>query len=724
MKLIIVESPHKSVTIGNFLGPDYKVLASTGHIRDLSSHGKMGLGVDVENGFKPNYEISEDKTSVVKELKKALSKADDVYLATDPDREGEAISWHLAQVLGLDVNTTKRLEFHEITKSAINKALSTPRTINMPLVESQETRRIIDRLMGFRLSTLLQKKIKSQSAGRVQSVVLKFIVEREKEIKDFVPVEYWTIQGQFANEAKNNIAASLTAYKNKSIEIHNEEEALKIISALPKDFVVKNVKSTEVKKEPKDPFITATLQQEAFTRFHFSIKRTSAIAQKLYEGEEINGQTTGLITYMRTDSIRLSDEFVALAKNYIVKNFGNEYLGKRHLQKSSKNVQDAHEAIRPTDLALTPETVRPYLSNDEYLLYTLIYQRAIASLMSAKKELTTTIVLSGNDYDFSSSATQCVFDGYTKIYGEIDEEKKNTLPKEIKAGDAYLNTEIEKTQHFTKAPARYNEGKIVKLMQEKGIGRPSTYRKTVETLVGRDYVENQKGSFVPTEQGILTADKLEEYFPKYMDASYTADMEDALDSIADGKTDKLTLLTTFWDEFKKLYAAADDKMEKIQPKVVEGKVCPECGSPLVYRKGKYGEFIGCSNYPKCKYIEKPKETVEVITSYVCPKCGHELVKRKSKRGEFVGCSNYPKCDYMEDLEGKPLVKEKKEVVIPEDAPLCPRCHTGHLIEKKSRWGKTFIGCSNYPKCRYIVANDKDEKKTVKKSTKTTKKTNE
>ncbi len=723
MKLIIVESPHKSVTIGNFLGPDYKVLASTGHIRDLSSHGKMGLGVDVENGFKPNYEISEDKASVVKELKKALSKADDVYLATDPDREGEAISWHLAQVLGLDVNTTKRLEFHEITKSAINKALSTPRTINMPLVESQETRRIIDRLMGFRLSTLLQKKIKSQSAGRVQSVVLEFIVEREKEIRDFTPVEYWTIQGQFADDSKNKITAALSSYKNKNIEIHNEEEALKIISELPKDFIVKNVKSTEVKKEPKDPFITATLQQEAFSRFHFSIKKTSAIAQKLYEGEEINGQSTGLITYMRTDSIRLSDEFVALAKNYIEKNFGSEYLGKRHLQKSSKNVQDAHEAIRPTDLALTPEIVRPYLSDDEYRLYTLIYQRAIASLMSAKKELTTTVILSGNDYDFSSSATQCVFDGYTKIYGEIDEEKKNALPKEIKKGDSYLNTEIEKTQHFTKAPARYNEGKIVKLMQEKGIGRPSTYRKTVETLVGRDYVENQKGCFVPTEQGILTADKLEEYFPKYMDASYTAEMEDALDSIADGKTDKLTLLTTFWDEFKTLYAAADDKMEKIQPKVVEGKVCPECGSPLVYRKGKYGEFIGCSNYPKCKYIEKPKEEPEVIVDHVCPKCGSKLVKRKSKRGEFVGCSNYPKCNYMEDLEGKPLAKEKKEVVIPEDAPICPQCHTGHLIEKKSRWGKTFIGCSNYPKCRYIVPNEKDEKK-AKKSTKSTKKSEE
>ena len=590
----------------------------------------------------------------------------------------------------------------------------------MPLVESQETRRIIDRLMGFRLSTLLQKKIKSQSAGRVQSVVLKYIVDREKEIKDFVPVEYWTIQSEFVNASKAKIVAELTSYKDKNIEIHSEEEALKIVSALPKDFTVKNVKSTTVKKEPKPPFITSTLQQEAFSRFHFSTKRTSTIAQKLYEGEEINGQTTGLITYMRTDSVRLSDEFIVSAKQYIETNFGKEYLGKGHIQKSNKNVQDAHEAIRPTDLSLTPEIARPYLSNEEYLLYSLIYQRAVASLMSAKKESTTTVVLTGNDYDFSASATLPLFDGYTRIYGENEEEKKTKLPKDVKIGDSFESENVEKTQHFTKAPARYNEGKLVKLMQENGIGRPSTYSKIVSTLLDRDYVETQKGALVPTSQGILTAEKLEEYFPKYMDASYTAGMEDALDNIADGKTDRLELLTSFWNEFQKYYASAEEKMEKIQPKVVEGRVCPECGSPLVYRKGKYGEFIGCSNYPKCKYIDKQKEEAEVITDHVCPKCGHQLVKRKSKRGEFVGCSNYPKCDYMEDLNGKPLVKEKKEVVIPEDAPLCPRCHTGHLIEKKSRWGKTFIGCSNYPKCRYIVADGKEENR-PKKSSKTTKK---
>lgn len=709
MKLIIVESPHKSETIGKFLGSEYKVLASKGHIRDLSSHGKMGLGVDVEHDFKPSYEISQDKMPVVKDLKKALSKADEVYLATDPDREGEAISWHLAQVLGLDVNTAKRLEFHEITKNAILKALDNPRTIDMSLVESQETRRIIDRLMGFRLSTLLQKKIKSQSAGRVQSVVLKFIVDKEKEIQAFVPVEYWTINASLKGDG-STISADLTSYKGKAIEIHNEKEADDIISNLPSQFVIKVVKNTPIKKEPKPPFITATLQQEAFSRFHFSTKRTAAIAQKLYEGEEINGQTTGLITYMRTDSIRLSDEFILACKGLIEDKYGTEYLGKVHLQKNDKNVQDAHEAIRPTDISLTPEIVKNYLSNDEYLLYTLIYQRAVASLMSAKRDLSTSIVFSANDYDFTVSSTTPVFDGYTKIYGENEEEKKTKLPKDAKVGDVFESKKTEKSQHFTKAPGRYNEGKVVKLMQENGIGRPSTYNKTISTLLDRDYVETQKGSLVPTEQGVLTADKLEEYFPKYMDASYTAGMENALDDIAHGTTNRLELLSSFWSEFQKYYQSAEEKMEKLQPKIVEGKVCPVCGSPLVYRKGKYGEFVGCSNYPKCKYIDKPKDESEVITDHVCPKCGHALVKRKSKRGEFVGCSNYPKCDYMEDLEGKPLVKEKKETVIPEDAPICPKCHTGHLVEKKSRWGKTFIGCSNYPKCRYIVPSENKEEK--------------
>ncbi len=713
MKLVIVESPHKSETIGRFLGSEYKVLASKGHIRDLASSGKMGLGVDIENGFTPVYKVSKDKAQIVKELKTAVSKADEVYLATDPDREGEAIAWHLAIVLGLDVKTTPRIEFHEVTESAVLKALQNPRTIDMDLVESQEARRIIDRLMGYRLSNLLQRKIKSKSAGRVQSVVLKFIVDREKEIQAFVPEEFWTIDSMFAKNGEKMFKGNLSAYQGKALKIHNEEEAKKIISQFPEEFTVTSVKSQITKKEPRAPFITATLQQEAFTQCHFSTRKTSSVAQRLYEGEEIDGVLTGLITYMRTDSVRLADEFVAAAKQHIIVRYGKEYLGHVHTQKAAKNVQDAHEAIRPTDITLTPERVKPYLSRDEFLLYTLIYDRAIASLMSARQNKVTTVTLSGNEYDFTSSQTKNVFPGYYAIYGKYEEkEEASKLPADIKEGDKFSITDIEKTQHFTKAPGHYNDGKIVKLMQESKIGRPSTYSNTVDTLVNREYVEKQKDALVPTEQGELTVDRLEEYFPKYMDAGYTAGMEEALDNIADGKTDRNKLLTDFWTEFSKYFESAQENMEKLQPKVVEGRVCPMCGKPLVYRKGRYGEFVGCSDYPNCTYIEKQQP--DVITTHVCPRCGGQLVKRKGKRGEFVGCSNYPHCTYMEDLNGNPLDTEKKTVEIPSDAPLCPVCKVGHLIEKTSRWGKKFIGCSNYPSCHYIQ-KDESEPSTGKKS---------
>lgn len=708
MKLIIVESPHKSQTIGKFLGKDYEVLASKGHIRDLASSGKMGLGVNIEDNFKPTYIISKDKNTIVKELKSAVKKADEVYLATDPDREGEAISWHLAQVLGLDVNTTKRLEFHEITKPAILKALENPRTIDLSLVESQETRRIIDRLMGYRLSYLLQKKIKSRSAGRVQSVVLKLIVEKEKEIQAFVPVEYWLIQATFLDKASHKIKAELTAYQNKPLKINNQEEAEKILAALPEEFLIKSLKSEKKAHEAAPAFTTASLQQASFSQFHFSTKKTAAIAQKLYEGEEINGVSTGLITYMRTDSIRLSGEFVAAAKAKIEKDFGKEYIGKGHFQKSDKNVQDAHEAIRPTNMDYTPEVVKPYLTKDELNLYTLIYDRALASLMSSRIDSVSTITFSGNDYDFTTSSTKTVFEGYSKVYGRYEERDSEKAIPDFKEGEMAKIKDIEKSQHFTKAPNRYNEGRIVKLMQEDGIGRPSTYASTITTLLERDYVENKKGSLVPTEQGILTSDKLVEYFPKYMDVGYTANMESNLDRIAEGDQDKQELLSNFWEEFTKYFASAEEKMEKIKPTEV-GRACPKCGSPLVIRKGKFGEFVGCSNYPGCDYIEKPKQ--EVMEGKVCPKCGGSLIKRHSKKGDFLGCSNYPKCHYMEDMEGHSLEQEKKEIVIPDNAPLCPRCHTGHLIEKTSRWGKKFVGCSNYPKCRYIQKDgDKNQEK--------------
>ena len=534
MKLIIVESPHKCETIGKFLGSDYKVLASKGHIRDLASTGKMGLGVDLENGFKPTYLISKDKQATVKELKQAVSKADVVYLATDPDREGEAISWHLAQVLGLDVKKTPRLEFHEITKSAIEKALENPRTIDLNLVESQETRRIIDRLMGYRLSSLLQKKIKSRSAGRVQSVVLKFIVNREQEIKKFVPEEYWTMTGTFGtgDTVSQTLTADLASFGGKSLKITTGVQATDIEKALPAKFLVRTVRTETKSREPKPPFTTATLQQEAFSQFHFSTKRTSAVAQKLYEGEEINGVATGLITYMRTDSIRLSDEFCQAASRFIKEKFGPSYEGKVHMQKDAKNVQDAHEAIRPTDINLTPSVVKDSLAHDEFQLYSLIYDRALASLMAPRQDTVTAIALTGNDYDFTASSSSTAFEGYYRVYGQYEDKEESEVLPVLKEGQELSKISVTKDQHFTKAPNRYNEGKLVKLMQENGIGRPSTYAPTITTLLDRDYVENQKGSLIPTEQGELTADSLQAYFTKYMDVSYTAQMENELDAIA------------------------------------------------------------------------------------------------------------------------------------------------------------------------------------------------
>ena len=708
MKLIIVESPHKCQTISKFLPSEYKVVASKGHIRDLASNGKMGLGVDIEHDFKPTYLISDDKKKIVNDLKKDVAQADEVFLATDPDREGEAIAWHLAQVLNLDVNTTKRLEFHEITKKALLKALDNPRTIDLPLVESQETRRIIDRLMGYRLSNLLQSKIKSRSAGRVQSVVLRSIVEREKEITNFKPKEYWTITGKFLTKDNKKFEANLTQYKDANIEIKTEEECNNILSKIEKNVLVSTVKVETKNKEPNPPFTTASLQLSAFTHHHFSTKKTSLLSQKLYEGVAINGVETGMITYIRTDSTRLSDEFVDEAFEYIKKNYGEKYIGSTHKQKKGALVQDAHEAIRPTNLELTPDKVKGQIDKDSYLLYKLIFDRTIASLMSPKVDEITTINLTSNDYKFSSSSTKTIFDGHATITNKYEEKDENKALPNLKENDYVDLDDTKLEQHFTKAPARYNEGKLVKFMQDNNIGRPSTYSPTISTLQDRNYVVNEKSNIIPTEQGAITVDKLIDFFPKYMDIKYTAKMEEELDDISLGKVKKLELLSTFWNEFVKLYDNAYANMEKIKP-VEVGRECPKCHSPLVQRKGKFGTFIGCSNYPTCKYIEAEEKEVEV-SDKLCPKCNNPLVKRHSKKGDFYGCSNFPKCNYMEDLKGNEIIaKSKQEVVIPSDAPICPQCNVGHLIEKKSRYGQTFVGCSNYPKCRYIVPSEKKKK---------------
>lgn len=701
MKLVIVESPTKSKTIGKFLGPDYKVMACVGHISDLATTGPGGLGVDVKNDFKPTYVVQPDKVEVVKELKKAISKSDEVILATDPDREGEAIAWHLANEFKLPVESTPRWQFHEITKNAIKLASQNPGLINMSLVESQETRRIIDRIMGFRLSYLLHKKIKSRSAGRVQSVTLRFIVDRENEIRNFKPEEYWEIAGSFGLK---NLEANLSSYQDKPVKITNQEQADAIEAALPKDFIVNSIVESSRSREPKPAFTTSTMQQESFNQFRYSTKKTQLIAQHLYEGKEIEGNAVGLITYMRTDANRLAPEFIAAGEGFIKEKYGASFVGHAHVtSKKSEMVQDAHEAIRPTDVNMTPERVKPYLSKDEYNVYSLIYNRAIASLMAPRIEKLVTLKLNGNGYIFSTDSVTTQFEGYSKVYGQYESKTAKAIDfSSLKEGDTIACNKISKTQHFTKAPARYTEAKIVKLMEEKGIGRPSTYSSTISTLEERGYVTVEKGVLSPTEQGELTVKKLEDFFPQFMDAKYTADMEDKLDAISEGNSSRHDLLTSFYSDFSTCMEKAEKDMEKL-PDVKTGEKCPNCGADLVIRKGRYGQFVACSNYPTCKFIQKEKP--EIVEGKICPKCGSPLVKRKGYGGkEFIGCSSYPKCKYIEGQEEK----TKKQVVIPEDAPECPKCHKGKLISKHGRFGE-FIACSNYPSCRYIQKTKKAKK---------------
>lgn len=702
MKLVIVESPTKSKTIGKFLGPDYEVKACVGHISDLATTGKGGLGVDIDNDFKPTYVVQPDKVNVVNDLRRTIKKSDEVILATDPDREGEAIAWHLACEFGLPIDTTPRWQFHEITKNAIKYASTHPGTIDMSLVESQETRRIIDRIMGFKLSDLLHKKIKSRSAGRVQSVTLKFIVDRENEIRAFVPKEYWEISGKFGND---DIEANLTSFGGKAVKINNQQEAESIVKSLPRDFKVSSIAKSKRTREPKPAFTTSTMQQESFNQFRYSTKKTQLIAQHLYEGKEIEGSAVGLITYMRTDANRLAPEFIAGGEAFIKDRYGADYVGHAHVtsQKSEK-IQDAHEAIRPTDINMTPERVKPYLSKDEYNVYSLIYRRALASLMAARVEDVVTLKLDGNGYIFTADSVSTQFEGYSKVYGEY--ETKTT--KEINFSNVNENgliscNSIDKSQHFTKEPARYTEAKIVKLMEEEGIGRPSTYASTISTLEDRGYVRVEKGVLYPTEQGELTVKKLEEFFPQFMDARYTADMEDKLDSISEGNSSRHDLLASFYDDFSSSLSEAEKKMEKLQP-TKTGEQCPNCGSDLVIRKGKYGEFVACSNYPTCKYVQR--EEPQIVEGKTCPDCGSALVKRKGRQGkEFIGCSSYPSCRYIEGAQPK----QKKEVVIPADAPECPKCHKGKLVTKKGRFGD-FVACTNYPDCRFIQKSKKGSSK--------------
>lgn len=679
-KLVIVESPHKSKTIEKYLGKEFKVVSSLGHIRDLSTAGKYGFGVDIDNDFKPDYKIIKGKTKLVKELKKDVKDADFVYLATDPDREGEAISWHLYDTLGLQEEGYQRIVFNEITKSAVLGSFDKARKIDDNLVKSQETRRILDRIIGFRLSKLMQSKTGGKSAGRVQSVALKLIVDREREIEAFIPEEYFEIEATF-----NDFTAKLETYNHKKIEIKKENEAKEILSKLSNAFKIESVEKKEKNKKSKAPFTTSTMQQEASTKLGFSSKKTMVIAQKLYEGINLKDGAEGLISYMRTDSIRLSDEFTKMTYGYIKDTYGSEYVG--YVKKSNKteNVQDAHEAIRPTNINYTPDKIKEYLSNDEYKLYSLIYYRALASLMKDAKFEATSVVLDNNNYQFKTTGQVLLFDGYLKVYNKYEDSEDTVLPDfSVYKSNVVVSNNIEYSSHTTKPPARYTESKLIKEMEELGIGRPSTYAKTIATIEERDYVKLVDKKFVPTDMGIETTDKLQEFFKDIINVEYTRNMENDLDRIAEGDLEWDKLLALFYKDFEPKVEVAFKEMQK---KAAEptGENCPKCGSPMVIKQSRYGKFTACSNYPTCKYIKNEKEEKEVKEIMDCPKCDGKVVERKTKKGKiFYGCSNYPKCDFATWDEP-----------IPEP---CPKCH-GILTIKKDK-----IKCTN---CDYERTNDKN-----------------
>ena len=671
-KLVIVESPSKSKTIEKYLGKDYKVVSSLGHIRDLSTTGKFGLGVDIDNKFKPNYKLIKGKKKLVTDLKKLVKDSDYVYLATDPDREGEAISWHLYDALGLKDSDYERIVFNEITKDVILKSFSHARKIDDDLVKSQETRRILDRIIGFRLSKLMQSKTEGKSAGRVQSVALKLIVDREREIQAFNSEKYYEIDAHF-----DEFDSKLDTYKNNKVEIKTEEEAQKILDSLNKEFIVESIDKKEKEKKSKYPFTTSTMQQEASTKLNFTSKKTMSVAQKLYEGINIGTETVGLITYMRTDSIRMSDEFIKSTYAYINENYGENYIGYVKTTNKKDNVQDAHEAIRPTSINRRPEDIKEYLSNDEYKLYRMIYYRALASLMKSAKVEATTIILNNNEYRFKTTGQILIFDGYLKIYSDYEDNNDKILPL-LTINQELIANLVEYTEHETKPPARYTESKLIKEMEELGIGRPSTYAKTIDTLKERAYVNVVEKKFIPTEVGIDITDRLQEFFKDIINVKYTKEMEDDLDKIADGNLVWYNLLERFYNEFEPKVEEAFKDMEKKAPEKT-GELCPKCGNPLVIKQSKYGKFTACSNYPECKYIKPKEDTKEEIIIMDCPHCDGKIVEKKSRRGKvFYGCNNYPKCKTA--TWDKPTGK------------LCPNCKE-LLVETKSG-----IKCSN---CDYV-----------------------
>ncbi|MBQ8944505.1 MAG: type I DNA topoisomerase [Clostridia bacterium] len=676
-KLIIVESPEKAKTIKKYLGSGYDIVASKGHIRDLPA---AKLSVDVKNNFEPKYAVIKEKEKLVKELQDKVKKSDFVYLAADPDREGEAISWHLAEVLGLDLNTKNRVTFNEITKTGISNGMKTPRAVDMDLVNAQQARRILDRLVGYRLSPFVSQKIRrGLSAGRVQSVAVRMIVDRENEINAFVPDEYWNIDAKLANSQRKTFTASLTADENGKIKIKSKEQADSYLARLEgADYTVKSYKKGTRKKNPAPPFNTSTLQQEASRKLGFQAERTMRVAQELYEGVNVEGVgMTGLITYMRTDSLRISEEARAQAKNYIENTFGRAYVPeKAPYYKSRANAQDGHEAVRPTDPSLTPDAVKASLTADQFKLYSLIWKRFIACLMApcvqntVKAEVTAATAqdsAKGMFCLFSVAGYSVKFDGFTRLYEISDDDDENSSVPELKEGERLKFKDIKAAQHFTQPPARYTEASLIKELEENGIGRPSTYASIISTITKRAYIVRRQKQLVPTELGGAITALLKDEFPKIVNTKFTAQMEANLDEIGMGKMDYIKMLDTFYDDLEKTLEKAKSDMKNVKIQLQEDITdipCDKCGAMMVIKTGRFGKFLACPNYPKCKNA-KP---LVVSTEAKCPKCGSDIIQRRSKKGHtFYGCANWPNCDFMSWDEpsgencpncGKALFKKK------------------------------------------------------------------
>lgn len=638
--LVIVESPSKAKTIGKILGSHYKVVASVGHVRDLP---KSKLGIDVENDFEPKYITIRGKGDVIQMLRKEAKQASRVYLATDPDREGEAISWHIASLLGMDVNAPCRIEFNEITKNAVKEAVKNPRPIDLNLVDAQQARRILDRLVGYQISPLLWRKIsRGLSAGRVQSAALKIICDREEEIEHFIPEEYWTIEAMFTKGNKT-FRAELAKEDGKKIRPSGKEQTDRIIEELKQgEYRVSRVEEKERQKKPQPPFTTSTLQQAASNKFNFPTRKTMMVVQQLYEGVDIPGRgTIGLVTYIRTDSVRVSEEARAAAREFILRDKGEAYTADRVYSNRKKDVQDAHEAIRPSDPSLTPEQIGDALSSDQKKLYTLIWSRFMASQMANAVFDAVSADIENGRYTFRATGSTLRFDGYLSVYDNKSADEKDKALPPLQEGEVLKLKDLRREQHFTQPPARYTEASLVKELEEKNIGRPSTYAPIVGTLVTRRYVSREKKKLIPTDLGKQVNDLMKTYFRKIVDADFTADMESQLDSVALAERDWHDLIAMFYRGFEKDLKIADERIEKVEIRdEPTGEDCPECGRPLVLKHGRFGEFIACSGYPECRFTKAVVKKIGVK----CPQCGRDLVVRKSKKGKiFYGCSGYPEC---------------------------------------------------------------------------------